>query len=94
MCISAYHGIAANWYLLSCLGSGVRVDAERGLAPRIYEGGGTSAHTGTGGSPSSAYLSQIRVKNKSVNTKDHLFDAFGNSYSPRHQESELVAPPS
>ena len=48
MCISAYHGIAANWYLLSCLGSGVRVDAERGLAPRIYEGGGTSAHTGVG----------------------------------------------
>ena len=45
MCISAYHGIAANWYLLSCLGSGVRVDAERGLAPRIYEGGGkSSAH--------------------------------------------------
>ena len=31
--------------LLSCLGSGVRVDAVRVLAPRIYEGGGkSSAH--------------------------------------------------
>ena len=29
--------------MLSCLGSGVRVDAVRGLAPRIYEGGATSS---------------------------------------------------
>ena len=29
---------------------GVRVEAVRVLAPRIYEGGDTSAHTGIGGS--------------------------------------------
>ena len=32
-----------NWTLASCLGSSVRVDAVRGLAPRIYEGGATSS---------------------------------------------------
>ena len=45
------------------------------LAPRIYEGGGTSAHTGTGGSPSSAYLSQKRAKKNSKHRKIILFDA-------------------
>ena len=60
---------------MSCLGSGVWVDAVRGLAPRIYEGGGTSAHTGTGGSPSSAYLSQKRAKKNSKHRKIILFDA-------------------
>ena len=56
--------------------NGERVDAERGLAPRIYEGGGTSAHTGTGGSPSSAFVSQKGAKNKNSNhRKIILFDA-------------------
>ena len=53
-----------NWNLLSCLGSGVRVDAVRGLAPRIYEGGATSSQTGGGGSPSPTSLSQKRTRNK------------------------------
>ena len=39
-------------------------DAVRVLAPRIYEGGDTSAHTGIGGSPSPAYLPQKGTKNK------------------------------
>ncbi len=37
---------------------GARFCAERVLAPRIYEGGGTSPQTGTGGSPSPTYLSK------------------------------------
>ena len=50
-------------------------DAVCVLAPRIYEGGGTSAHTGTGGSLSSAYLSQKRTKKNSKHRKIILFDA-------------------
>ena len=50
-----------NWNLLSCLGSGVRVDAVRGLAPRIYEGGATSSQTGGGGSPYKRLRSNLRV---------------------------------
>ena len=48
----------------------------RRLAPRVYEGGGTSAHTGAGGSPSSAFVSQKGAKNKNSNhRKIILFDA-------------------
>ena len=93
MYLPVSHSSPKNWNLSGCLMNGLRADAVRVLAPRTCEGGGTSAHTGTGGSPSSAYLSQIRVKNKSVNTKDHLFDAFGNSYSPRHQFANWWHPP-
>ena len=55
--------------------NGERVDAERGLAPRIYEGGGKSSAHGYRGSPSSAYLSQKRTKKNSKHRKIILFDA-------------------
>ena len=44
--------------------NGLRGDAVHVLAPRTCEGGGTSAHTGTGGSSSPAYHSQKSTKNK------------------------------
>ena len=48
----------------------------RRLAPRVYEGGATSAHTGGGGSTLPAYLSQKSVKNKNgKRRKIMLFDA-------------------
>ena len=42
---------------------------DRRLAPRVYEGGDTSAHTGIGGSPSPEYLSQKSMKNRAGNTE-------------------------
>ena len=44
--------------------NGLRGDAVHVLAPRTCEGGGTSAHTGTGGSSSPAYPSQKSAKYK------------------------------
>ena len=51
---------AINWNLTTSFGA--RVVSR--LAPRTCEGGGTSAHTGTGGSSSPAYPSQKSTKNK------------------------------
>ena len=52
-----------NLNLQGCSVRGLRADAERVLAPRIYEGGGTSPQTGTGGStnfgPHTANLNQF-----------------------------------
>ncbi len=50
MCISVLLSKYKNWNSLGCLDSGVRPDAVRVLAPRIYEGGATSSQTGGGGS--------------------------------------------
>ena len=43
MCISVLLSKYKNWNSLGCLDSGVRPDAVRVLAPRIYEGGATSS---------------------------------------------------
>ena len=52
------------------------MQVDRRLAPRVYEGGATSAHTGGGGSTLPAYLSQKSVKNKNgKRRKIMLFDA-------------------
>ena len=60
-----------NWNLAARFGK----RAVRRLAPRVYEGGVTSAHTGDGGSPSPTYLSQKSAKNKDgKHRKIILFD--------------------
>ena len=63
LCIIIMRRIQQNWNLQSCSVSGLRADAVRVLAPRIYEGGGTSPQTGTGGStnygPNTVKLNQF-----------------------------------
>ena len=68
----------------------------RRLAPRVYEGGGTSAHTGAGGSSSPAYLSKNSVKDRVVNTEKlfYLTLCCRKFVLPRHHLSGLVPPPS
>ena len=68
-------------------------DAVYVLAPRTCEGGGTSPQTGTGGSSSSAYLSQIRAKNRAVNTERSIICRFRKFALPPPPVCATFAPP-
>ena len=65
-----------NWEFAGLFGQWCAVSMRyTALPPALVRGVVRVAHTGTGGSPSSAYLSQKRAKKNSKHRKIILFDA-------------------